>query len=142
MVSGADLVVETCNNILNEQHDAVKQSELLSDYNDLKSAPKIFKTDCKINWMQSTKNTNNFIRGLNPYPGAYCTITLADGSEKSLKIFEAKQVNYNGKAGDIIVSDNKLIAFTSDGALELIDVQMEGKKRMLACDFLRGVKLN
>jgi methionyl-tRNA formyltransferase len=141
MISGADLVVETCNKIIQEQLHSVNQSVLLSDFKELKPAPKIFKADCKINWIQNTEKIYDFIRGLSPYPGAFCDIVFEDNNLKTLKIFKAEKTNETGTAGKMSVINNKLIAFTKDGALELTEVQLEGKKRMSVSDFLRGVKI-
>lgn len=141
MISGAALVIKTCNNILKGQFQSVNQSIFISDKTILKPAPKIFKPDCKINWEQPTKKVYNFIRGLNPYPGAYCQITLADNTQKTLKVFEARISSGSDKPGKLSIIENKLIAYTLDGALTLTEVQMEGKKRMAAGDFLRGVKI-
>jgi len=142
MVSGADLVIETCDKILKDKLQSVNQSNFISDIVVLKSAPKIFKPDCEINWEQPTEKVYDFISGLSPYPGAFCSITLADGAKKTLKVFKGKKANGYDKAGKITVIDNKLIAYTLDGAIELMDVQMEGKKRMAASDFLRGIKIS
>jgi methionyl-tRNA formyltransferase len=141
MVSGAELVIETCNKILKERLQPVDQSILLNSIDKLKPAPKIFKADCLINWEQNTNKIYDFIRGLSPYPGAFCSITFADDTQKTLKVFNAEKLAANGPAGKISVINNKLIAYTKNGAIVLKEVQLEGKKRMLGVDFIRGVKL-
>ena len=142
MILGADLVIETCNTILKGKLQSVNQSMLISDIPELKPAPKIFKADCEINWENPTKKIYDFIRGLSPYPGAFCEITLADDSKKALKVFKAEKTIGSGITGEIGVVDNKLLAYTLDGAIELKKVQLEGKKRMAASDFLRGTKIS
>lgn len=141
MESGAELVVETCNQIVDENLGSVLQSNLIPDLSELKPAPKIFKTDCEINWNQSNDTVYNFIRGLSPYPCAFSNITLADGKVRSIKIFDCEISKGSGNPGTITSVDNKLVAYTTDGALELNEIQLEGKKRMHASDFLRGTKL-
>lgn len=141
MISGADLVEETCNQIIDENLEPVSQSHLFSDFSELKPAPKIFNIDCLINWEQSTKKVYDFIRGLSPYPCAYSKITLADGKKRSLKIFKCAIYNDSGNPGTLAAVDDKLVAYTLDGALELKEIQLEGKKRMQVEDFLRGTKL-
>ena len=141
MVSGAELVVETCTRIIEGNLHSFLQSNLVSDFAELKPAPKIFKPDCKIDWNQSNIKVYNFIRGLSPYPCAYSSIALADGKERSIKIFKCKIYDGSGNPGNINSVKGKLVAYTLDGALELTEIQLEGKKRMQAGDFLRGVKL-
>jgi methionyl-tRNA formyltransferase len=141
MITGAELVVETCNQIINGDLQSVSQSNLFSDFSELKPAPKIFKVDCLINWEQSTSKVFDFIRGLSPYPCAYSYITLADDKKRSIKIFKCAIYNDSGNPGTITAVGNKLVAYTLDGALELKEIQLEGKKRMQAEDFLRGTKL-
>ena len=141
MISGADLVVETCNQIINGNLGSVLQSNLISDFSELKPAPKIFKADCEIDWKQSNDKVFDFIRGLSPYPCAFSNITLADGKTRSIKIFKCEIYNDSGIPGTFTTIDDKLVAYTLDGALELKEIQLEGKKRMHASDFLRGTKL-
>ena len=141
MVSGADLVVETCNQIIEGTLISELQSNLVSDFSELNPAPKIYKTDCEINWKQANTKVSDFIRGLSPYPGAFSNILLADGNKRSIKIYKCKNYIGSGEPGTFDSIDGKLIAYTLDGALDLTEVQLEGKKRMLASDFLRGTKL-
>ena len=141
MVSGAELVVETCTRIIEGNLHSVLQSNLVSDFAELKPAPKIFKPDCKIDWKQSNIKVYDFIRGLSPYPCAYTSITPTDGKERTIKIFGCKVYNGSGDPGIITSVNGKLVAYTLDGALELTEIQLEGKKRMQASDFLRGTKL-
>lgn len=142
MIQGAKLVVETCNQIIDGSLRSVLQSNLISDFSGLKHAPKIFKPDCEINWKQSNEIVFNFIRGLSPYPCAFSSITLADEKKRMIKIFKCEIYNDSGTPGTITSIGDKLVAYTLDGALELKEIQIEGKKRMQASDFLRGTKLN
>ena len=101
---------------------------------ELKPAPKIFKPDTEINWNNSTEETYNFIRGLSPYPASWTKI-----NNKILKVFETKK-DYNTISSDKIITDNKtyLKVKTKDGYISLLSVQLEGKKRIIISDFLRG----
>ncbi len=103
------------------------------------SAPKIFKEDCEIDWSKSTKEVYDFIRGLSPYPGAWTTI-----DDKIFKIYKGWQEEYGqvvipGK----ILTDNKRYfkIATNDGFINVLDVKMQGKKRMDIKSFLNGYKL-
>ena len=137
METGADLLLKTIQQLeagtLKEipQHSPSPISNL-----PLHRAPKIFPPDCEINWNQPTDKTYNFIRGLSPYPAAF---TYLKG--KKLKIFSAEKEpgNDKNKPGAIITDYKSYLKFaTSDGYIELREIQLEGKKRMNIEDFLRG----
>lgn len=103
-------------------------------------AAKIELEDCEINWKNSSESIHNLIRGVNPEPGAWCYISI-DGQKKRLKIFESRASNtisLNPQAC-IMNPSKKVLVGCGAGALELIEVQLEGKKRMRAADFYRGL---
>lgn len=141
MVIGADLVTETVDKLIENNLSEVPQNELQSPTSTLKDAPKLFKEDCKINFNSSTDDVYNFIRGLSPYPAAHTRITLQNGEDKALKIFKVEKLKITGDPGKIMLVEDQLIAFTLDGAVRILELQMEGKKRMKTEDFLRGVRL-
>jgi methionyl-tRNA formyltransferase len=135
MVVGANLLVKTVKAIEADDYNEVPQPQ--SD--ELKSAPKIFKDFCKVDWNQSSQTIYNLIRGLSPYPTAFCTL-----NDKSLKIFKAElEVKEPGISPGAFLTDGKtyLKFAAKDGFIKLIDVQFEGKKRMLVDEFLRGMRL-
>ena len=112
---------------------------------ELKSAPKIFKETCVINWSQPAKTVYDFVRGLSPYPGAWSSLVLNDDSEsKSLvmKVYKTSKTNRAaiGTVGSLVVEKNRLYVNTTDNLLELLDIQLSGKKRMDAASFLNGFK--
>lgn len=99
-------------------------------------APKIFHETCQINFAQSTKAVHNFIRGLSPYPAAW---TLLDG--QTLKILRTeKEIGKAGHKPGTIYSDNKsfIKIATADGYVRVLELQLQGRKRMQARDFLNG----
>lgn len=136
METGAKLVVKTVAAIRDNTYTETPQS--IST--DLKAAPKIFKDFCKINWNQPTDQIYNHIRGLSPYPTAFTVF-----QDKLLKVFEVKPeyIQHSAKPGDFL-SDGKtyLKVATTNGYINLLDVQYEGKKRMRIDEFLRGIRLN
>lgn len=136
METGAKLVVKTVAAIRDNTYNETPQS--IST--DLKAAPKIFKDFCKINWNQPTDQIYNHIRGLSPYPTAFTVF-----QDKLLKVFEVKPeyIQHSAKPGDFL-SDGKtyLKVATTNGYINLLDVQYEGKKRMRIDKFLRGIRLN
>jgi methionyl-tRNA formyltransferase len=106
-------------------------------------APKISKEFCKIDWDKPVVENFNFIRGLSPHPGAY---TFRD--RKSIKIFKTKKymesVGTNGlpvRYGEVKLQGGKMFITCTDGYLEILELQLEGKKRMTASEFLRGNKI-
>ncbi len=132
---GANLLVKTVAAI--EKGDYTEQPQPQSDV--LKHAPKIFKDDCKINWNNSSLQVYNLIRGLSPYPTAFTFL-----NDKTLKIFKAELEDKEPGivAGGFLTDGKTYLKFaTKDGFIKLLDIQYEGKKRMLIEDFLRGMRL-
>lgn len=136
MITGANLLVETVKAIEADDYNEVPQP--LSD--DLKSAPKIFKDFCKIDWNQSNETIYNLIRGLSPYPTAFTYL-----KDKTLKIFTAEveeETHTDLQAGAFLTDGKTYLKFaTQNGYIKLKDIQYEGKKRMLIDEFLRGMRL-
>jgi methionyl-tRNA formyltransferase len=136
MTKGAGLVLKTVQAIANEDYPQVDQDE----NQELRSAPKIFRETCEINWDQPTATVYDFVRGLSPYPAAWTTI-----NDKNLKIYKTSKVKKspNGKSSGDYVSDGKtyLHFVTADGCLNISELQIEGKKRMGIEEFLRGNKV-
>lgn len=143
MVVGADLVVKTVEMILSGNVKSVAQSDLIKPGTILKPAPKIYKEDCRLDFSKDGITIKNLVRGLSPYPTAFTTLKIKD-KDMSLKVFAvdfepAKGITETGK----LFTDNKTFIKIScaDGYVQLLDIQLEGKKRMGVVDFLRGVKL-
>lgn len=135
MEVGANLIVKTVTSIANNDYKETPQ--LRSD--DLKSAPKIFKDFCRINWDQDSQTVYNHIRGLSPYPAAFTKL-----NDKTLKIFEVVVENEKQDiaAGAYLTDGKNYLKFaTNNGFLSLLDVQLEGKKRMKIEELLRGLRL-
>lgn len=135
MFAGAGLLVKTVKAIAENNYS--EQPQIFSD--ELKHAPKIFKEFCKINWDQPVKTIYNLIRGLSPYPTAFTAL-----NEKTLKIFKAEYETIAPAmvAGQHITDGKSFLKFAAqDGFISLLDVQYEGKKRMMIDEFLRGMRL-
>ncbi|MES2628193.1 MAG: methionyl-tRNA formyltransferase [Bacteroidota bacterium] len=106
---------------------------------EMKSAPKIFKEDCRIDWNRSSETALNLVRGMSPYPAAWTQVQLAGGKQLQLKIFKAKPASGKGEPGSSSFIDrNEWLIGTADGLISLTDVQLEGKKRMDIRSFLMG----
>jgi methionyl-tRNA formyltransferase len=141
MEAGAQLVVETIEKIRLGKVEAVEQSKFIKKNEVLYTAPKIFKEFCHINWALSSREVYDFIRGLSPYPVAYSFMKTA-GEEKLLtKIYAAdfELVGHGNQPGKII-SDGKayIKVATKDGYIQILELQIPGKKRLTTAEFLRG----
>jgi len=131
---GAELVLKTVRAIANREVHPQPQDERLA----LRTAPKIFKETCQIDWQVSSEAVHNLVRGLSPYPGAWTTF-----QGKTCKIFAAapSEENLSGKATGEWSSDYKtFLSFQCGiGSLIVLQLQLEGKKRMPIEEFLRGL---
>jgi methionyl-tRNA formyltransferase len=105
---------------------------------------KLERADGHIDWSRSAVEIERLVRAYHPWPGTFCRVPGADGSTYQLKIHRAAVVAH-GEAcpvgGTVISAKEKLLVSCGAGVLELLEVQMEGKKRLGAAEFLRGMKL-
>ena len=142
MYLGASLVTKTVDILLEGECDAIPQEDMTVGV-ELKCAPKIFKETCRINWNKRAMEVNNFVRGLNPYPGAWAELKMPNGEVLSLKIFDVEPVlkDHSCLSGDVKIEGKAHIdVAVQDGFVRLLSVQPAGKRRMPADDFLRGYK--
>ncbi|HEX9917033.1 MAG TPA: methionyl-tRNA formyltransferase [candidate division Zixibacteria bacterium] len=132
---GASLLLETIDLIENGKFELKRQ-----DDSQVSLAPKITKEMCKIDWSKSALQIKNLIRGLSPVPAAY---SIFKG--KILKVYRAEILNEKSpqaKSGEIIISNRmkSLIVKAKDKALELMEIQLEGKKKMKGEEFIKGCR--
>lgn len=145
MILGAKLLIKTIEAIEKGNIKGTPQSELMPADGILKSAPKIFKEDCRIDWQEEPAKIINQIRGLSPYPTAYGDLKIDDAAPLSMKIFNAKfeQHEHNQPLGKIETDGKSCFKVcVKGGFIALYEVQLAGKKRMLITDFLRGFRCN
>ena len=134
-ILGAKLVLQTVQAIEADNIKPIPQQEKEHP----KDAPKIFKEDGRINWDHTIAAIHNHIRGLSPYPAAW---TMLDG--KVFKIFVSQKESAEiAETPGTIMSDGKeyMKGAAVDGYIQLIEVQIEGKKKMGIKEFLRGYKV-
>ena len=144
MVLGGRLVVETVDAILNDEVKAIPQDEM-AVVGELRSAPKIFKETCRIDWNQPVKRIYDFIRGLSPYPAAWCELTDATGEAVAVKVFETEKIQETHQlVPGTIVTDGKnyLKIAATDGFVGILTLQLPGKKRLRTDELLRGYKID
>lgn len=139
---GADMVLETVNDILSGDVKRIPQDSLLNSNQEPTPAPKIFKDTCKIDWNDEAMSVYNKIRGLSPYPAAWTSFTK-DDKEYSLKIFTTSLPIASTKAvpGKVTVNKNEILVDCKNGHLKIESLQLSGKKRMDSAAFLRGFDL-
>ncbi|MBR1719831.1 MAG: methionyl-tRNA formyltransferase [Phocaeicola sp.] len=142
MVLGGDLVIETVEAILAGTVKAIPQETLFQSDADLRPAPKIFKETCRIDWSKGVKKVYDFIRGLSPYPAAWTELSVGD-KVLELKIFAAsKEFCTHQQTVGTVLTDHKsyMKVALEDGYLNILTLQLSGKKRMEVTDFLRGFR--
>lgn len=140
---GADIAIETIDQIIVCNGEIESMSQPAEGEIELKHAPKIFKETCEINWNQPAKRIYDFIRGLSPYPGTWTNlkeVSNEDAKALVLKIFKTAKTGQpvHDPVGTIKVDKSHLYVATADSWLEILELQMPGKKRMLIKDFLNG----
>ena len=151
MLLGAQLCIETLEAIVAaDGHPETIAQDAVSDGSPIRTAPKIFKETCEIDWTKTAKQVYDFVRGLSPVPGAWTTLVAPDGKETVLKIYKARKreiaspqtplQDARGIPGTVTVEGKSLYITASDDVLEIVELQLAGKKRMLARDFLNGMK--
>ena len=139
MLMGAELTIETCEGIFNNKiKPRVQQNS-----SELKNAPKLFKSDCKIDWSKSSLEIYNHIRGLSPYPVAWTNI-ISNNESKTIKIFNAdyELLKHQKEITEIDISKNSFKIYTKDGVINILEIQIAGKRKMDIKSFLNGINLS
>jgi methionyl-tRNA formyltransferase len=132
---GAQLLVRTVEGLIRGDLKETPQEGLASE---LKHAPKLFTEDSRIDWNRTAKQIHDQVRGLSPFPGAFTSL-----DDKTLKVYRTRYENgVPTSAIGVHETDGKkwLRYQAADGFVYILDLQLEGKKRMLVEDFLRGYR--
>ena len=143
---GAEIAVETIDKLIaaNGNIESMPQEEMIATDTVLHVAPKIFKDTCRIHLHQPAKKVYDFIRGLSPYPGAWTEIQKEGGKAQVLKVFKTsktgKAIAADVAVGSLKVEGKQLLIACEDEWLQLETIQISGKKRMEARDFLNGMR--
>ena len=139
MNEGTNLILKTVDGLHSNKLSPKKQMES----NNLKPAPKIFKEDCKIDWNKDIMSVYNHIRGLSPFPGSWSKLSNGE-IETEVKILKTNFVieGHNLQHG-IVKTDKKNIRIAvNNGFLDIVELQIAGKKRMKSADLLNGYKFS
>jgi methionyl-tRNA formyltransferase len=140
-IVGAGVLLNTVRAIAEGQVKTIDQALLAHDPGSLKKAPKIFKEDCKIDWLQNIHAIHNFVRGLSPYPGAFTNLVSPSGEQHYLKIYRTSMLlsPAGGIPGRIITDGRSFLRVSVDGGLiQILELQQSGKRRMAINEFLMG----
>ncbi len=139
---GSDLVLKTVQAIANDQVTTTIQPQEAQ----LKTAYKLHNENTKIDWSQSRENIHNLIRGLNPYPGAWCYL---DNNEQTyrIKVYNAFAKAYSEEipkqeSGTISVIEREIWVHTVNGLVNIQELQLPGKRKMAVKDLLNGYKFS
>lgn len=110
---------------------------------EIKTAYKLNKENCKIDWTKSGYEINNLIRGLSPYPASWCFLKDKN-EEQSIKIYEAKLIleSHSYEIGNLISSKKEIKIAIKNGFIQLLSLQLPGKKRMQTAELLNGVSFS
>ena len=135
---GAETVVETLKLIESNQ---VKTT--IQPAEETKTAYKLNRENCKIDFNKSSKEVYNLIRGLNPYPSAY-TLLTDNGNEYNIKIHDVTYTieQHNFKPGKFIATKKTIRIATNDGFIEILSLQFPGKKKMNTAELLNGMQFS
>ncbi|PJJ06912.1 methionyl-tRNA formyltransferase [Flavobacterium sp. 1] len=133
---GCDTVIDTLKLIENGKVTTTIQN----DTSDIKTAYKLNKENCKIDWSKSKTDIHNLIRGLSPYPAAWCYFGDKD-QEWNVKIYEAKAIleKHNHEIGTLIYTKKEMKIAADEGFIQILSLQFPGKKKMTTAELLNGI---
>jgi len=135
MEIGSDLIIRTISEI--DSGTLKSKKQIISESQ--KTAPKLHRNNTRINWLNDDLTIKQFILGLNPYPGAW-TLLSNNGRQLNFKVYKVKRSNLKAPEKTILLKENKLYIGTNTKALELLEIQLEGKKKMHSNEFIKGNK--
>lgn len=139
MALGSTLVLETVNKITEGDVTTYKQE----NPSNIKTAYKIHRDTCKVDWSDCLDNIYNKIRGLSPYPAAW-TILNTEEQSLEIKIFKTKkhEEEHGFSIGSVIATKKQMKVAVQDGFIELLEIKPQGKKKMNVQSFLNGFKVS
>jgi methionyl-tRNA formyltransferase len=143
MAIGAQLVLKTIEQLSTNKVTPISQNTFLQANEEIKSAPKIYRDTCRIDWSKSITEVLNLIRGLSPYPGAWSEIVFADDNVIQAKILNALPTEKNHQIENgVIVTYGKsnLNVACCDGLISITEIQLAGKRPMKTNELLNGFR--
>lgn len=137
MAAGPEIIIDTLDQLESNSVNPRPQPTSGS----WKVAPKIFKDTCKVNWDAPAPEVVNFIRGLSPYPGAWTVLHLSDGTAIDTKLYSARQSSHRLPVGEVRKEGKHMLVGTASSAIEILELQLSGKKRLPSGAFMAGFDL-
>lgn len=137
---GAETTLNTVRSIEQNDIKPIEQSQF--DRSNNKPAPKIFKEDCYIDFNSSALATHNMIRGLNPFPAAWCKLINTDTSTMTFKLYKSEVTDIPNNTNEIISEKRAILFPCSDYYIRISEIQPQGKRKMKAIEFLAGNKMD
>ena len=135
---GAEAVVETVRRLAAGEAPAEAQDDALAS-----AAPKLFRDDARLDWSAGAQRVHDHVRALAPHPGAWTEWTPEGGDAETLKVLrtrvaDARLPDGRGAPGEVVEAGPRLVVACGEGAVEVLEAQRQGKRRMPAADLLNG----
>jgi methionyl-tRNA formyltransferase len=127
--------------ILSGTAPRIPQEQLITGT--LHEAPKLNPQNCRIDLRREARKVHDHIRGLSPFPGAWCQLVIDGRAPLHFKVLRTRVVaddGDHGAPGSVQVKDGRMFVACGNGQLEALDVQLEGKRRTSAVEMLRGLR--
>jgi len=142
MFIGAELVLQTVKAVESGSLNLIPQTEFIRPGELLKTAPKIFKDDCRMDFRNDIHVLHNQVRGLSPFPGAFFTLEMPDGELLQIKVLRSAIETAGTVLTHELITDGKseLKISAKNGFLRILELQLPGKKRMKTEELLRGFR--
>ena len=140
MAVGGDLVIQTVKQI---ENDSVKTT-IQPNNDDLKTAYKLNRNNCKIDWSQPMGTIYNKIRGLNPFPSAWCYLDNENDEKLTVKLYSIEKIEeiHNSEYGSIKIENNQIKVACKNGYINIKEIQLPGKRKMDSKSLLNGFKFH
>ena len=142
--AGAPLCMKTIDALATGKAKPIEQGKLIGPDQELEKAPKLYKEDCRIDWRRPCLSVVNHIHGLSPLPGAFFELESGSGEKIVLKLYSARPISSETvhQPGTIVTDDKSFLHIACpDGYVDVLTLQMAGKKRMSTQELLRGTSL-
>jgi methionyl-tRNA formyltransferase len=142
MFIGAELVLQTVKAVESGRLNLIPQTEFIRPGELLKTAPKIFKDDCRMDFRNDIHVLHNQVRGLSPFPGAFFTLEMPGGELLQIKVLRSAIETAGTVLTHELITDGKseLKISAKNGFLRILELQLPGKKRMKTEELLRGFR--
>ncbi len=139
MMIGAELMVRTVHGLFDAS--LIPTPQVIDATHPPPVAPKIATNTTRIDFSQHAKKVHDHVRGMSPFPGAWCTWTLAEAAPVHCKLLRTRPAHelLHAMPGAVSLRNGRMVVQCGEGVLEILELQLEGRKRMTAAEVLRGL---